>query len=171
VRGARVRVRRGGVASDECAPSAKLLFMHSESGTPRWSETSWASSGFAVPAMTFISAMPVRARWRWLWVERSGVHSLIAPSSRRPVIGAAARGTGKGALPTVGASWSPLKPDDSDPNRSRAQMGSEEEEEEEEEQGEECVLVIDIGSSSTRCVAYGMDCRPLELRRRRRHAL
>ena len=42
-------------------------------------------------------------------------------------------------------------------------MGSEEEEEEEEEeQGEECVLVIDIGSSSTRCVAYGMDCRPLE---------
>jgi len=50
-------------------------------------------------------------------------------------------------------------------------MGSEEEEEEEEEeQGEECVLVIDIGSSSTRCVAYGMDCRPLELRRRRRHA-
>ena len=28
--------------------------------------------------------------------------------------------------------------------------------------GRECVLVIDIGSSSTRCVAFGMDCRPLD---------
>ena len=28
--------------------------------------------------------------------------------------------------------------------------------------GKECVLVIDIGSSSTRCVAFGMDCRPLD---------
>jgi gluconokinase len=28
--------------------------------------------------------------------------------------------------------------------------------------GRECVLVIDIGSSSTRCVAFGMDCGPLD---------
>ena len=158
------------MASDECAPSAKLLVMHSESGTPRWSERnllgelrvrSTRDDLHLGHAGTCAVAVAVGG------AERSALTDCtVEPAAR----GAAARGTGKGALPTVGASWSPLKPDDSDPNRSRAQMGSEEEEEE-EEQGEECVLVIDIGSSSTRCVAYGMDCRPLELRRRRRHAL
>ena len=96
------------MASDECAPSAKLLVMHSESGTPRWSERnllgelrvrSTRDDLHLGHAGTCAVAVAVG-------VERSGVHSLIAPSSRRPVIGAAARGTGKGALPTIGASWS-----------------------------------------------------------------
>jgi hypothetical protein len=44
--------------------------------------------------MTFISAMPVRARWRWLWVERSGVHCTVEPAAAAVIGAAAARGTG-----------------------------------------------------------------------------
>jgi hypothetical protein len=95
------------VASDECAPSAKLLVMHSESGTPRWSERN------------LLGELRVRSTRDDLHLGHAGScavavavggaerSALIAPLSRRPVIlpviGAAARGTGKGALPTVGA--------------------------------------------------------------------